>query len=57
MNRIWVFEQYHVDWVMHISFIIAEIAMNSEVTPLQSEWVIDSTDEEHQGGGVGCIIL
>ncbi len=31
--------------------------MNLEVIPLHSEWVIDNTDEEHQGGGVGCIIL
>jgi hypothetical protein len=31
--------------------------MNLEVIPLHSEWVIDSTDEEHPGGGVGCIIL
>ncbi len=51
------FEQYHVDWVMHIWFINAEIANEFRSVPLQSEWVIDSTDEEHQGGGVGCIIL
>jgi hypothetical protein len=42
---------------MHIWFINAEIANEFRSVPLQSEWVIDSTDEEHQGGGVGCIIL
>jgi hypothetical protein len=35
-----------------------KLQMNLEVIPLHYEWVvIDSTDEEHQGGGVGCIIL